>query len=129
MVERALCVQRFVAWSHVFNVKNLTTELQRAQFLSYETRILKLSLKFKFKFVVEYDVLFQSRLFDGPTVEDGLSSWSDRPMELYNDVFLARLYTRIGNNPPPQGQAHNKDNSGDTSNKINKEKDPKAKRF
>jgi hypothetical protein len=129
MVERALCVQRFVAWSHVFNVKNLTTELQRAQFLSYETRILKLSLKFKFKFVVEYDVLFQSRLFDGPTVEDGLSSWSDRPMELYNDVFLARLYTRIGDNPPSQWQAHNKDDSGDTSNKINKEKYPKLKDF
>jgi hypothetical protein len=127
MVERALCVQRFTAWSHVHKVKNLETDLQRAQYLSYETRILKLSLKFKFKFVVEYDVLFQSRLFDGPSVQDGLSSWTDNPMELYNDVFLTRLYTRIGDNPPSQRPPHTKDGAGDTSTKNNKKKDPKLK--
>jgi hypothetical protein len=31
MVEGALCVQRFIAWSHVHKVKNLETDLQRAQ--------------------------------------------------------------------------------------------------
>ena len=30
MVEGALCVQRFIAWSHVHKVKNLETDLQRA---------------------------------------------------------------------------------------------------
>jgi hypothetical protein len=48
-------------------------------------------------------------------------------MELYNDVFLTRLYTRIGDNPPSQRSPHTKDDTGDTSTKNNKKKDPKLK--
>merc|ERR1711865_49508 len=79
LIERSLCVSRFISFAaHVGTVRNMITPLDLEQHRGYETRLLQLSQSFKFEFIKQYDVLFQGRLFDGPAVTDGLSSWADR---------------------------------------------------
>ena len=100
LIERSLCVSRFISFAaHVGTVKNMITPLDLEQHRGYETRLLQLSQSFKFEFIKQYDVLFQGRLFDGPAVTDGLSSWADRPADLFQDVFVSQNHTRIGDNP------------------------------
>ena len=95
LIERSLCVSRFISFAaHVGTVKNMITPLDLEQHRGYETRLLQLSQSFKFEFIKQYDVLFQGRLFDGPAVTDGLSSWADRPADLFQDVFVSQLGTK-----------------------------------
>ena len=129
MTERSICVQKFISFC-LFSgqVKNMQSDLQRAQHRQYETRLLILSQKFKFEFILQYDVLFQSRLFDGPCVEDGLTSWIDRPQDLFNDVFMSQLYTRIGDNPTTSVRGA-KPHKGEERQKIKPGKNKKDSRL
>jgi hypothetical protein len=101
MIERNTCVHHLVNFAVATGkVKNLITPLDFEHHRDYEIRLAEYSTQFKFKFIVQFDVLFRKGVHAGPGTRGGLTGWLDLAQEIYHKVFVAQSFTRVNDVAP-----------------------------
>ena len=92
---------RFVRYARSYKgskrVRHLHTEANFSGFSEYMEKLLRLSQKFKLRFVIEFDIRFQKQVYDrgqwmGPV------PWLVNTTELFNEIFCEPNFTRLGDN-------------------------------